>query len=392
MLTQSNGRLGNTFRSTVAAYYSPFYSVKIVNDYSGSVVNIYHGLYGAIVFEGGGHAGTNDNSVIVLELGAQTCSFVRKTNPTPLFGAAADSAVQGRNSTASDSTLFDPIWGEYAVDGQPASRHSFGDQTIVGPEYGGAAFGTLRRLVVNSAAVSGTTIGQVPHKVDFNALTGTMAWTRGGSVGVSGPKTPATLAGAPCWSAHVPAQQRIYIETHAATALAPPMWFDLATGRYVTGTGTARSNDASVDGGTMFHVPSRGLLVHIDNGGSPRIRTMDVTVSNPSWNNTPARLSAPIAIDASWSSACWCDDNDRIILGGAVGDATAVYEIEIPASLTSVWTVTRAPFGSGQAIAWSSSNSYKKWSYNRQVRAIVYMPYASPDGDDTVYVYRPRGT
>ena len=36
--------------------------------------------------------------------------------------------------------------------------------------------------------------------------------------------------------------------------------------------------------------------------------------------------------------------------------------------------------------------TWKKFHYDEKVRAIVYMPLASPDADDTVWVYRPRFT
>ena len=68
VLTQSGGTLTNSFISTVASYYEPYYSAKIVNDYSSSIFNPYFGKYGAILFFGGGHFATNDNSVIALEL------------------------------------------------------------------------------------------------------------------------------------------------------------------------------------------------------------------------------------------------------------------------------------------------------------------------------------
>ena len=94
-----------------------------------------------------------------------------------------------------------------------------------------------------------------------------------------------------------------------------------------------------------------------------------------------------------FSCACWCPDNNRIIVGAASGDNAAVYEIEIPATLSNPWNIVRAPFGDGQTIGFVGSPTYKKWSYNSRVRAIVYMPYAAGlTGDDTVWVYRPRNT
>ena len=56
VLTNANGRLANRFRDIVAPYFDPFYSKKIVNDYSGAFKNPYWGTYGATVFFGGRHA------------------------------------------------------------------------------------------------------------------------------------------------------------------------------------------------------------------------------------------------------------------------------------------------------------------------------------------------
>ena len=91
-------------------------------------------------------------------------------------------------------------------------------------------------------------------------------------------------------------------------------------------------------------------------------------------------------------AACWCPDNGRIIVGNALGDNAAVYEIEIPSDVDQVWGVTRVPLPAGQRIPPAPSTTYKKWSYNPYVRSIVYFPYASRSGDDEIFVYRPRGT
>src|SRR3954468_23731787 len=79
-LTAANGRLTNSFVSCVAPYYEPFYSVKICNDYSTGWLDPYFGDYGALIFFGGGHAATNDNTVMALVLGKDSCSFRRMTD------------------------------------------------------------------------------------------------------------------------------------------------------------------------------------------------------------------------------------------------------------------------------------------------------------------------
>jgi hypothetical protein len=108
-------------------------------------------------------------------------------------------------------------------------------------------------------------------------------------------------------------------------------------------------------------------------------------------------LSQTITVDLPWSAICWCSHNSRLIVIGVAGDNSAAYEIEIPATLTNTWTVTRAPFGSGQTLvpadpALGYGATWKKFQYDEKVRSIVYMPLASADGDDRVWVYRPRNT
>lgn len=398
-MTQSNGLLTNTFRSTVAPYYSDYVSVYTVNAYSGSVVNPYFGPYGAIVFEGGGHADSNDNSAFILDLKADRASFRRITDPTPLFGSGTDEQTRYANSRGGDvKPLTDFVWNEYTVDSQPVARHSYGAQDVIGPEHGGAEYGTFLRVVVSAGAVHGMAAGEVPHMLRFASTTGRLHWERAAPrPGVSGvPGTPGLNArlGPPNWTAHVPYQSRIYIESNGQGSVLPPRWFDLSKRQYVNGAGSARTNDPDMpNGGIMFHVDWRRILVHADaKGGNLRLRIMSVDDDQPSWIDTPRKLSQAIPIAGTWSAACWCPDNGRIIVGNVQGDDAAIYEIEIPADLDDIWKVTRVSLPAGQRIRWAPSTTYKKWSYNPYVRAIVYLPYAAQSGDDEVFVYRPRGT
>ena len=402
VLTQTNGKLTNSFISRCAPYFDQFYSAKICNDYSGSFLNPHFGALGSVLFFGGGHAGTNDNSLMALVLGADTCSFRRMVDPTPIFGSDSSAATRFANSRRISTEFASLMFAEYALDGKPVAPHSYGSGDVIGPDEGGTAFGTFIRVVTDAGGVGGTIGGEVVHKVDFESLSGdsdggsaTYLWKRvANNAGALGASAGSRISG-PQWSAFVPEQNRIYYETRSATAQISPRWFDVSTSSYVYGTGKARANDSDgPDNGTMFHIPGRSLLVFMYRQfGAVRIAYLDVSVAQPGWVSSGIRLSQPMPVSTGWSCACWCSDNNKIIVGGVTGDNTAVYEIEIPTALSSAWPVTRAPFGDGQSIPIADSCTYKKWSYNPKVKAIVYMPFADSNGvNDTVFVYRPRNT
>ena len=400
MLTQSSGHLVNKFNSCAAPYFNnPFYFAKIVNDYSGSFLNPHFGQRGAIIFFGGGHAATNDNSVVGLVLG-ETCRFTRLVDPSPVASTGTDIASINANIFRNGTDFANNGWADSVVDQKPASPHSYGSGDVMGPTEGGAANGSFIRVLNGAAGYGGYIGAEAAHKVDFATLDGSAdgskpsyEWKRlAKKEGAVFNAAAVGTVGAPQWSAFVPKQRRVY---YASRNFAPQRWFDVSANNYVVGTGAGLDPTADgPDNGILFHVPERDLLVFMDrSNGFLRIRFCDVSGGQPSWINTPAWISHALNIGTGWACACWCPDNERIIVGDVSGDASAAYEVSIPTSLSDRWQVSRAPFGPGQRINFAPSCTYKKWSYNPKVRGIVYMPYASKDaGDDTVYVYRPRGT
>lgn len=401
MLSVSNGRLANTFVSAAAPYFQAYHAAKICNDYSGSFLNPHFGSHGAVLFFGGGHAATNDNSLIALVLDERGGRFRRLIDPSPLFGRDSSPATQRANSLTSSTALADPATGEYRVDGQPAAPHSYGSGDVIGPAQGGAAHGTFVRVITGAGGVAGDVNAEAAHAVDFAHASGFAdgptpgyRWRRlSEDRGASGMAAAGRLA-PPQWSVFVPGQRRIYYETRATTARNPPRWFDLATGRYATGTGTPRSNNADTpDNGTMLAVPQRQMLLFLDRfQGRLRIEWLDTSVAQPGWRGGVV-LSQAVPLPEAWNCACWCEHNQRLLLAGVEGEPRAVIEITIPTELGSPWPVARAPLPGNQQIPVNDFATYKKWTYHPALRSIVYLPMADADGlDDRVFVYRPRGT
>ena len=105
VLTNSSGLLTNRFTDVCTPWMHPFYMNKIVNAYSGGVLNQHFGQYGMPIFYGGGHADTNDNTCVGLVLGENTCSFRRLVNGSPIFGTGTDPTTRGSNSVGNVSGM-----------------------------------------------------------------------------------------------------------------------------------------------------------------------------------------------------------------------------------------------------------------------------------------------
>lgn len=389
-LTQTNGKLANTFRSQVASNYQTAFFVKTVNDYSGAVSNPYWGTYGCKVFFGGGHSATNDNSVTVAEYGASAVTFKRVSVPTNWPGTDPDDLSNIYTTPDLDLTYMEAL-----IDGQLGSLHSYHCGDIIPPANGGSTYGTFLQVISGAVGYNGSgnpNGALAAHKMDFDSLElGTRKWSRltnnTGSFSYAGPM----------YTVYVPPQDRVYIFHQGGGLPATVRWFSRATNTYVTGAGAASLEIDGMDGfdsGRIFYVPSRSLIVGCwPASGTLKVQWMDVSVSEPTLGSA-VTLSSALSVSDPWSMACWCPDNNRIIIGGVNSDSGAVHEIEIPATLSNTWTVTRRAFPSGTMPKGDTTSglTYKKFEYDEKIKAIFYMPLAASSGDDTAWVYRPVGT
>lgn len=419
MLTLAAGTMTNVYTDSCAPYYGKYWHPNTLNAYSGGVYNPHHGTYGAYVCFGSGHAGTNDNSVLALELGSSACTWRRLTDPTPFAGAGTDTTTQGNNSVGHYGSQIDWDWGENAgIDGQPCSDHSYGSLTIVGPADGGHANGTLRRvqqatLNIEFNGTYGTPAVLAGHSLDFVNTAGSAgnAWAR-----LAATPRRDIPQNAPQWSVYVPDRDVTFVESMASAA---PRWYDHASGTpttpWVTGTGTSRLITAagSEPGAAIFYVPSRKLILCLDaatSGSGLRIQYMDVdpSIAQPSWVRAGVTLSASISIPDGWTTACWCSDNNRIIVGGAGGTfvsragttatyaCTGHYEIEIPVTLSSTWTVSAVTYPT-QVVNYNVFQGYNRFDYAPAAKCIVWANWMAAAGRpgptvDEIYAIRPTGT
>ena len=179
--------LTNNFVSQIAPYYESFYSKRIVSDYSSAVVNPYAGDYGGLLYFGGGHAGTNDNSVIALTATDSTLTFKRIADPSPYYGIGTDTTTKDNNSNGDVSSLIDATYGDpiSSVDTQKraAANHTYGHGSVLPPS-GAASYGTFfAPCTTGGPRYNSANFGSA-HALSIASLTttATNAWARASSL------------------------------------------------------------------------------------------------------------------------------------------------------------------------------------------------------------------
>ena len=406
VLTNANGGFQNHFRDIVdtAKGYGAFWSRKIFNDFAGTVVAPNYGPRGAIIAFGGGHSATNDNMTAALMVEPAGLRFKRVVDPTNWFPANP----AANNITSEISALIDPNWKDsLAEPGKPTGPHSYKLQGVLGPEFGGGPQGTFINGFAAAVAFAGYN-SKCAHALPLlspeapSGGPGSPQWQR---FSATADPVPGPSWGAPLLSAIVGPQMRMYLVPNGGGIPGAVRWLDLVTGQYVTGSGVGFGYDSGEGrpgdvAGTLVYIPERALLVCIYRlGGVLRFEPMDVSVAQPTVG-AAATLSQSLPVAQEWSCAEWvptCRGTGRIVLAGITGNADAFYEVEVPAVLTNMWNVERAPLPAGKTfvpvdVASNASNSFGKFGWHRSINAIVYVGFvAGESGDETGYVYTPRG-
>jgi hypothetical protein len=337
---------------------------------------------------------------MVLEVGNTNCTFKRLTTPPDFLGVPDSGTSPTSNSYYGIGVpeYRDLIYGEYLIDGQPTSHHSYGNLVLIPPANGGATCGTLLTVLRQTLGFKALADTAAAHKLDLpstSVATGSLSWSRVTS-NQGGQVHPP-----PGWSVFVPVQNRVYYE---AQTLRAPRWFDRGNNAYVNGTGTARAISAFPNTGTMFHVPERDLLVYIDHNatsGSGAIRVQYCRVgasdTDPSW--AVATLSGSVQLTLGWSCADWVPPVGKIIGANIDGNDTSTFEVVIPAVLTDPWTLTTRALAGGSLpiplpanpVEHPGSGMYTKWRYMHSVRGFLLVLFARDSGEDDIYYFRPHG-
>jgi hypothetical protein len=343
----------------------------IIDRFSGGVYNPHWGAYGAMVFHGGGHASTYDNSVLILDYNDLT------------FKRLSDASPQSTFTDSHNDPLFNQATCEFG-DGQPGGGHSFDLLAIVPPEDGGGPAGTLVRPTSHGVHVRISCSTGWAHRFDMGTNMHRGTWARASTNGLTGFLNPGAC------SAYDPKRKRVWWIA-GLSQLSPFMrYLDLPNREqrqiaYSASLGAKTAPPASPDSMTMRYDPVRDLLIlSVTWQGNLRIAYMNCDAPQAGWFEPT--LSSQIPTMSGWSHPFdHVPEIDRFVML-APADNGAVYEIQVPADPSATWVVTRRAF-TGRTTIPVQYVAGKRWSYAPAVKAFVWLPRS----DEQVYVYRPFG-
>ena len=354
---------------------------KVINDYSGGVYNPWWGELGALMFFGGGHSATNDNSVAMLDF-----NDLR-------FKLAADPSrnVTGINrASAPTFPGFDTEHGEYFSDGKPASGHTYDTLVMLPPEVGGAPYGSLLRPFGSAQHVVMARNSYWAHKLDLNVrnieapeIRRANEWSR---FSVNGDQR---FTGAGGCAAYDERRQRVWWFAAPSAFRYKICYTDIATRQQLAVPYRGTEALFEISRPIMQYLPRADWLAAI---GPYKDAVVGYTFDPDQpggW--TRIAFSQPIPFDPARATPwVYVPELDRIILFTAA-DRGAVYEIEIPASRADNWQVTRRPFANGAQLAYPAPFVGKRFAWSSALRCIVYKPLAATPAIDQFYAYRPLG-
>jgi hypothetical protein len=342
----------------------------IIDRFSAGVFNPHWGALGGLMFHGGGHASTYDNSVLMLDFNDLTFKRLSDASPPSTF------------TDAQVDPLFDMVTAEYA-DGQPGSGHSFDKLAILPPGDGGGPAGSLIRVNGHAVHVRVSRSTAWAHRFDLDTRMTRGRWTRLSINGFTNYMAPGAC------SAYDPLRKRFWWIANLSSL--PPFirYLDVASReqRQIDFAGGAnRAPPANPDSMIMRYDPLRDLLIlTVTWQGNLRIAYLRCDAPQAGWFEPT--LSAPIPSRSHWTHPFdYVPEIDRFIML-APADDRAVYEITVPTNPASIWGVTRRAF-TGELTIPVKYVAGKLWSYSPAIKAFVWLP----GSEEPLYAYRPVGT
>ncbi len=348
---------------------------KIVDDYSGGVFNPYWGPLGAMVFHGGGHSATFDNSVVIIDFNDLT--FKRLSNPTPSNNGENWTSLTRLSKTTDPA--FNVKYCEYG-DGQPGAAHTYDTLAILPPADGGAPCGSLIRVSSYAVHVNMSRNTGWAHRFDFESPSMQDGrWQRWSVNGATGNLYPGAC------SAYDTLRKRFWWIS-GLSSLPPRIWYlDVATQQQLSVhyKGKARlAPAASPDSMTLRYESARDILVlTCVVGGELVLAFLRCGSPEQGWVVPPLTANIPAKSGSSLPFDTVPEADKFVLLTRA--DGAAVYDIVPPDDPALTWNVARQPLVGIRAP--TAHVAGKRWSYAPAVKSFVWMASSSSG----VVAYRP---
>jgi hypothetical protein len=356
-----------------------------IEDFSGSTFNPHFGVFGSMIIHGGGHASYFGNQVMAFDIYTRLYQLAHNQSPSilPSRNSGGSPTFDVMHPTANPDPAFDATNCEYG-DGRPAAAHTYDDQVILPPWIPSAGSkGALLRTTSSAAHPRMSRETGRSHRFRFSVEDwdrySTNALARGSAVGG-------------CCDLDT-RRNRVWYYVNDMSGLDVIKYLNLLTATHVQISGIATPASPSLPGNSpvMRYDSERDLimLVYTASGGSSVIIQYMTGLGNATptgWLTATLSQNIPPQHDSHHPLAYVPDVDRWFMLAPAVTDGC--YEIQIPSTPASTWTVTKRDF-SGVTTIQTKYTAGKRWEYSRKAKNIFWHGDISLGGDP--HLYRPHG-
>lgn len=327
-------------------------------DYSGGIYNPHYGTWGAHVIHGGGHAGSNDNSVFIASY--ETLRFERVGGPTEHASDAEYEEAIARGEFPDDES--NPREVEPGV---PGSAHTYDCLLVLPPEVVGDPLGALIRPVSSAVGRGVSRSSGWAHVFTFTDRRWTRwstnfarSWGPGGTCALDtmrGRIWPVSDGNAP-YRAYLTLADRTFtnLDEHRGLGTYPDMVHSAYCAHRDVVVIASNAETDTEERFFWFDAASTGL------------------------ERTPVTFARGALPPANWGrgSLMYVPELERLVWWSA-GEPDSYFEIDVPETPNEPWSfVARTITGAARPSTLSpppTTSVYRRMDYSSKLRSIVWV-------------------
>ncbi|MBL8028012.1 MAG: T9SS type A sorting domain-containing protein [Fibrobacteres bacterium] len=327
-------------------------------DYSGGCYNSYYGPLGAHIIHGGGHAGSNDNSVFIANY--NTLAFERVGNPTGLASS------QAYNDQIRYGGFTDDISNPREIaDNVPGSAHTYDCLLTLPPAVCGDSLGALIRPVAGAIGTEVSRVTGWSHVFTFSdrkwhrwSTNYAKSWNPGGTCAYD--------------------TKRGKIWPISGENMTYRACLDLSTRTFTNIWGHRGMNSYPDMVYSTYHVLRDIIVIATNGNGDSTVKMFWFKADSTGGERTPVTFSTGSLPHASWGrgSIVYVPELQKLIYWTQTR-IDSYYVIDVPENPASAWSYVVKPiFGAAKPSTLNPvprGSTYHRMDYSPQLKSLVWV-------------------